>query len=101
MIRFLFIRVVFPLLVFWLARSALRSVMAMFQSATAASSGKQQPPVSAGGELRKDPVCGTYVSTTASLTRSVNGELLHFCSPECRERSEERRVGKECRSRWS
>ena len=44
------------------------------------------PPVTAVGELKKDPVCGTYVSTGASVTRSVNGQVLHFCSQECRDK---------------
>jgi YHS domain-containing protein len=39
-----------------------------------------------GGELKKDPVCGTYVSTSASVTRTVDGQLLHFCSKECRDK---------------
>jgi YHS domain-containing protein len=41
---------------------------------------------SAGGELKRDPVCGTYVAEAASIKRSVGGELYHFCSPECRDR---------------
>jgi YHS domain-containing protein len=46
----------------------------------------RQAPVSLGGELKKDPVCGTYVPITASLTRNVNGQVLYFCSKECRDR---------------
>ncbi len=46
----------------------------------------QQPPsVPAGGELKKDPVCGTYVSAAVSLTRKVNGQVYYFCSKECRD----------------
>jgi YHS domain-containing protein len=36
--------------------------------------------------LKKDPVCGTYVSAATSLTRTVNGSVLHFCSKECRDK---------------
>ncbi|HEY2016716.1 MAG TPA: hypothetical protein VGH38_24600 [Bryobacteraceae bacterium] len=88
MIRFLFIRVIFPLLVFWLVRSVLKGLFASGRSATVPQGqNRQQPPnVSPGGELKKDPVCGTYVSTAASLTRSVNGQVLHFCSSECRDK---------------
>ena len=39
-----------------------------------------------GGALTKDPVCGTYVSTGASVTRTVDGQVLHFCSKECRDK---------------
>ena len=42
--------------------------------------------IQSGGELKKDPVCGTYVSAAASLTRNVNGQVFHFCSKECRDR---------------
>ncbi len=44
------------------------------------------PSVPAGGELKKDPVCGTYISTATSVKRTLNGEVLHFCSKECRDR---------------
>lgn len=86
MIRFLFVRIIFPLLVFWLLRSALKSLFAVFQPGRVPQNRNQPPTVSAGGELKKDPVCGTYVSTAASITRSVNGQVLHFCSRECRDK---------------
>ncbi|HWB82747.1 MAG TPA: hypothetical protein VG675_01320 [Bryobacteraceae bacterium] len=46
----------------------------------------QQPTVSTGGELKKDPVCGTYVAESASVTRTFNGQVVHFCSKECRDK---------------
>jgi YHS domain-containing protein len=36
--------------------------------------------------LHQDPVCGTYVGADTSLKRIVGGQVLHFCSPECRDR---------------
>jgi len=36
--------------------------------------------------LQQDPVCGTYVGVDTSLKRIVGGRVLHFCSPECRDR---------------
>jgi YHS domain-containing protein len=91
MIRFLVIRFLFPLLVFFLVRSLLKSVMASVRTYTASPPQRQapQPPaVPAGGELKKDPVCGTYVSTSGSLSRTVNGQVVYFCSPQCRDRYE-------------
>jgi len=38
------------------------------------------------GELKKDPVCGTFVSTGTSVKQMVNGELVHFCSTACRDK---------------
>ncbi len=39
----------------------------------------------AGGELKKDPVCGTYVAAGASVVETIGGEVLHFCSTKCRD----------------
>lgn len=37
------------------------------------------------GEMKKDPQCGTYVSTELSLKSKIGGEVLHFCSRRCQE----------------
>ena len=49
---------------------------------------RPRPAASApvGGELKKDPVCGTFVSAAASVKKSVDGAVVHFCSPECRDK---------------
>ena len=39
-----------------------------------------------GGELKQDPVCGTFVPTTTSVKQTINGELFHFCSVACRDK---------------
>jgi len=38
------------------------------------------------GETARDPVCGMFVSTEVSCRLTEQGETLHFCSRECRER---------------
>lgn len=38
------------------------------------------------GHLKKDPVCGTYISTDLSVKKTVNGEVVHFCSEACRDK---------------
>jgi YHS domain-containing protein len=43
-----------------------------------------QVPLS--GELKKDPVCGTYISTATSVKEKVGGEVFHFCSAQCRDK---------------
>ncbi|MEO8127445.1 MAG: hypothetical protein ABJF23_01265 [Bryobacteraceae bacterium] len=45
-----------------------------------------RPTVPEGGELKKDPVCGTFVSTATSVKKSVSGSVVHFCSTECRDK---------------
>ena len=41
------------------------------------------------GELKRDPVCGTFVAATASLKKTVRGEVVHFCSAACRDKYQE------------
>jgi YHS domain-containing protein len=43
-----------------------------------------QVPLS--GELKKDPVCGTYISAASSIKQTVAGQTVHFCSQDCRDK---------------
>jgi YHS domain-containing protein len=52
------------------------------ETRTASKSGN----VPAGGELKRDPVCGTFVATSSSLNKTVGGETVYFCSPACRDK---------------
>ena len=45
--------------------------------------GKQVPLT---GELKKDPACGTYIAATSSIQEKVGGEILYFCSKQCRDK---------------
>lgn len=54
--------------------------------ATAAASAPKRPEVPVGGELKKDPVCGTFVSTSTQFRRTVAGQPVYFCSVECRDK---------------
>jgi YHS domain-containing protein len=83
MIRFLILRVLLPLLLFLLLRSFLHNLF-VSRSRTPAPTRPAPPHVPAGGELRKDPVCGTYVSVLAGVREKVNGEVVYFCSDDCR-----------------
>ena len=38
------------------------------------------------GELKKDPVCGTYIAAATSIKEKVGGQTIHFCSQECRDK---------------
>jgi YHS domain-containing protein len=67
------------LLFLFILRPLLRS---LFEGARSISR-QGPPPVPAGGDLKKDPVCGTYVSTVNSLSQKVGGEVVYFCSREC------------------
>jgi len=86
MMRFLIVELLLPLLVLWLVRGLLRSLFAGLHTSVARQPSRNAPTIQTGGELKKDPVCGTFVSVDASVTKRVNGELLHFCSPACRDK---------------
>ena len=43
------------------------------------------PPIRIG-ETRRDPVCGTFVSTELSVRALVKGSEKHFCSSTCRDK---------------
>jgi YHS domain-containing protein len=79
MVRFLKYLLLLGLALF--VRSFLRTLLSGMRQA-----GSQRRSVPDGGELKKDPVCGTYVSASASITEKVDGQLVHFCSEECRKR---------------
>jgi YHS domain-containing protein len=44
------------------------------------------PDASFGGELKKDPVCGVFVSTATAVKKTVGGKEYCFCSPVCRDK---------------
>ena len=79
-------RVILDFLPYLLLFLFLRSIIRGFLSNRRAPSAPRQTPIPSGGELKKDPVCGTYVSVAGSFTRNINGQVVHFCSKECRDR---------------
>jgi YHS domain-containing protein len=67
--------------------SLLRSVIGvlgkLFGALTESSGSASSSGPKNAGELKRDPVCGTYVSTAASVKRTINGQVVHFCSEAC------------------
>jgi len=84
----LILEAVIAVLVISMVRSVIGIVAkALFQSAM--RPGGQAPPrpsVPSGGELKKDPVCGTYISIATAVHKKVGSEMYYFCSTECRDR---------------
>jgi len=76
-----------------IALSAIRAVVASVQRALGLGV-RRPPPVRSAPQassqgatmLQEDPVCGTWVAVDSSLKRVVKGKVLHFCSPECRDK---------------
>jgi YHS domain-containing protein len=51
-----------------------------------AGGGPKPDSIPLSGELKKDPVCGTYTSAATSVKQTFGKETLYFCSPECRDK---------------
>lgn len=85
MFRTFLVEFLLPLILFLLVRNMIRGFFASAQSRRTVQQ-PQSPPVPLGGELKKDPVCGTYVSAATALQEKIKGETVYFCSKECREK---------------
>jgi YHS domain-containing protein len=89
--RFLY-ELFLPLVLFLALRALFRQFMGGYRASrnSPSTTGARPSSVATVGELKKDPVCGTYVSTTGSPTQIVNGAAVYFCSQECRDKYLER-----------
>jgi YHS domain-containing protein len=82
MIRSFFVDLVFPLLLFLIVRSILGGLFKRGRSVAVPRGPEATPSM----ELKKDPVCGTYVSAATGVSRTVQGHMIYFCSKECRDK---------------
>jgi hypothetical protein len=90
--RFLLYLIV-GVIVLSLLRSVLEAIGKTFSGGQAASQ-PSAPAASSGGDsrgqapqsLKKDPVCGTFVSAATAVLKSKGGETYYFCSAECRDK---------------
>jgi YHS domain-containing protein len=84
------LRIVIVLLIFIVAVTFLRAVIGLIGKAMSQAiepeKTKPTPTHAAGGELKRDPVCGTYVAESVSLKKTIGKEVVYFCSPSCRDR---------------
>ena|SRR5579871_6593145 len=103
----MFFRVILEAVVMVLAITLLRAILGTIMkgfsdlmrgsgsaSADAPRNNAQRPPTA--GELKKDPVCGTFIATSTSVKKTADGVTYYFCSPECRDKfriSEVRKAG--------
>lgn len=45
-----------------------------------------RPSTPVGGALKRDPVCGTFVSADTSIRKQSGNEFVYFCSAACRDK---------------
>lgn len=89
-------RVFLYLIVGVIALALLRSVLEVIgKGFGGGQTGSPSPPSSpSAGEprgqsaqsLKKDPVCGTFVSAATAVQKSKGGETYYFCSAACRDK---------------
>ena len=80
--RFLFYLIV-GVIILTLLRSVLETIGKAFASSPASPA---QRPASASQSLKKDPVCGTFVSEATAVQKTKGGETYYFCSAACRDK---------------
>jgi YHS domain-containing protein len=77
------------LIIFLVARSVITGVTRFFRGmseATPRPAPRGPTELPSAGELRKDPVCETYISVPSPWAKLVKGETIYFCSKECKDR---------------
>ena len=79
-LRFLF----WVLVVSW----AVKLLGRVIGGASASPSAPSDTPLGASKRLVKDPVCGMHMAEELALPLQANGEVVHFCSQECRAKYE-------------
>jgi YHS domain-containing protein len=83
------------LILFAAVRTVLSSIVRALSSGGSIPNPAYRAPSSApetgeanmrnSGQLRQDPVCGTYVATNTPFTEIERDQTTYFCSWECRE----------------
>jgi YHS domain-containing protein len=74
----------------WGLRLLRRIVSGVFQNQQSPGPQTGESPegissLTAARRLVRDPVCGMHVDETLSIPFREGGDLLHFCSPACRD----------------
>lgn len=83
-VRFLF----WVLVLSWVVKLLGRVIGGAAKSPRDPADGVMPEPVGGGKRLVKDPVCGMHMAEELALPLQANGEVLHFCSQDCRAKYE-------------
>ena len=63
----------------------LRDLLRWAGRALFTSGSRPEIPSVHQGVMKRDPACGTYVDVEVSVQARAAGEVLHFCSAQCRD----------------
>lgn len=87
------IELLVTILIVIVARAVLTSLLkagtTAFRSNVAprpAQSPNPRANASPGGDLHKDPVCGTYVAESTPFRQNISGHSFFYCSEACKEK---------------
>ena len=85
---FLFILIGLFLITFvrMIAGVLFRGIGDMLQPSQRETTARSDNSAPVGGELKRDPVCGTFVATSTPFKKIVRGDTIHFCSADCRDK---------------
>ena len=83
-VRFLF----WVLVLSWAVKLLGRAIGGAAKSPRQAPEGGMPDALAGGKRLVKDPVCGMHMAEELALPLEANGEVLHFCSQDCRAKYE-------------
>ena len=82
--------VVVGVIILSLLRSVIEAVGKAFSGESSAASPSRAPSGAPRGSepqaLKKDPVCGTFVSAATAMQKTKGGETYYFCSAACRDK---------------
>ncbi len=96
--RLAFLLILFVFLrwgIIWLWRWFVRSGWVRLLAATLERQQGSPPVEKRGGLMQRDPVCGTYVAPEVAVEEKAEGEVLYFCSEQCREQYRTRQGAQE------
>ena len=87
----LIVYLLFAVILISLLRGVIGTIARAFHIFVQASRGespgpRQVPRVPLTGELKRDPVCGTYIAAASSLKVGEGASTVYFCSGECRDK---------------
>ena len=66
--------------------SSQASSQSSSNTGSAPRSGPRPGTLPSAEELKKDPVCGTFLAPSTAVRKTVNGATYYFCSAECRDK---------------
>lgn len=85
LVFYLFLSVVLISIIRAIVGAVLRGFAAMFQTTQAPAQTQRGSAVPLTGELKRDPVCGTYTVAANAIQHSLGGQTYYFCSARCRD----------------